>query len=151
MKVALEGGINAGEVAVQALAPEAGLRGSAAGVLTPRPSTPSSAWPRTRRSCTDPGACASTLRPRTHHHQHRATWGSQLAAQRLGPLMQATVPTPATASQLAASITFLLSDDGTNVNGAFLASEARMACCLLPAGRMRRCTRRSSRLRWRRY
>jgi NAD(P)-dependent dehydrogenase (short-subunit alcohol dehydrogenase family) len=44
-------------------------------------------------------------------------------AERLGPLMQATVPTPATAAQLAASITFLLSDDGTNVNGAILASD----------------------------
>ncbi|MET3920885.1 NAD(P)-dependent dehydrogenase (short-subunit alcohol dehydrogenase family) [Arthrobacter sp. UYEF20] len=52
-----------------------------------------------------------------------ATWGSQLAAVRLGPLMQSTVPTPATAAQLAASITFLLSDDGTNVNGAVLASD----------------------------
>jgi len=51
-----------------------------------------------------------------------ATWGSQLAAERLGPLMQVTVPTPATAAQLAASFTFLLSDDGTNVNGAILAS-----------------------------
>jgi hypothetical protein len=37
--------------------------------------------------------------------------------------MGATVPTPATAAQLAASITFLLSDDGTNVNGAILASD----------------------------
>ena len=37
--------------------------------------------------------------------------------------MQATVPTPATASQLAASITFLLSDDGTKINGANLASD----------------------------
>ena len=36
--------------------------------------------------------------------------------------MQATLPTSATAAQLAASITFLLSDDGTNVNGAILAS-----------------------------
>lgn len=52
-----------------------------------------------------------------------ANWGSQLAAERLGPLMQATVPTPATAAQLAASITFLLSDDGTNINGAILASD----------------------------
>ncbi|SDL18642.1 hypothetical protein SAMN04487916_106222 [Arthrobacter sp. ov407] len=52
-----------------------------------------------------------------------ANWGSQLAAERLGPLMQAAVPTPATAAQLAASITFLLSDDGTNINGAILASD----------------------------
>jgi NAD(P)-dependent dehydrogenase (short-subunit alcohol dehydrogenase family) len=48
------------------------------------------------------------------------TWRSQLAAERLGPLMQATVPTPATAAQ---PITYLLSDDGTNVNGAILASD----------------------------
>lgn len=52
-----------------------------------------------------------------------ATWGSQLAAERLGPLMQANVPSPATAAQLAASITFLLSDDATNINGAILASD----------------------------
>ena len=37
--------------------------------------------------------------------------------------MQATVPTPATAAQLAASITFLLSDDGTSVNGSIFASD----------------------------
>lgn len=52
-----------------------------------------------------------------------ANFGSRMAAERLGPLMQANVPTPATAAQLAASITFLLSDDGTNVNGAILASD----------------------------
>lgn len=52
-----------------------------------------------------------------------ADWVSQLAAERLGPLMQATVPAPATAAQLADSITFLLSDDGTNINGAILASD----------------------------
>ena len=32
-------------------------------------------------------------------------------------------PTPATAAQLAASTTFLLSDDATNVNGTILASD----------------------------
>jgi enoyl-[acyl-carrier-protein] reductase (NADH) len=37
--------------------------------------------------------------------------------------MQATVPTSATAAQLAASITFLLSDDGTNINGAILVTD----------------------------
>lgn len=52
-----------------------------------------------------------------------ANFGSQMAAERLGPLMQANIPTPASAAQLAASITFLLSDDGTNVNGAILASD----------------------------
>jgi NAD(P)-dependent dehydrogenase (short-subunit alcohol dehydrogenase family) len=52
-----------------------------------------------------------------------ANFGSQMAAERLGPLMKANIPAPATAAQLAASITFLLSDDGTNVNGAILASD----------------------------
>ncbi len=37
--------------------------------------------------------------------------------------MRATVPKPTTAAQLAAFITFLLSDDGTNINGAILASD----------------------------
>ncbi len=52
-----------------------------------------------------------------------ANFGSQMAAERLGPVMQANIPTPATAAQLAASITFLLSDDGTNINGSILASD----------------------------
>ena len=37
--------------------------------------------------------------------------------------MQATVPAPATAAQFSASITFLLKDDGTDVNAAILASD----------------------------
>jgi hypothetical protein len=53
----------------------------------------------------------------------QARFGSQLAAERLGPLMGVNIPAPATAAQLAASITFLLSDDGTNVNGVVLASD----------------------------
>jgi hypothetical protein len=46
-----------------------------------------------------------------------------MAAERLGPLLEATVPAPASAAQLAASITFLLSDDGTNINGSIIASD----------------------------
>lgn len=52
-----------------------------------------------------------------------ANFASQRGAARLGPYMQANVPAPATAAQLAASITFLLSDDGTNVNGVVLPSD----------------------------
>lgn len=47
---------------------------------------------------------------------------SQTGSARLGPF-QAAIPSVATAEQLAASITFLLSDDGVNVNGAVLASD----------------------------
>jgi NAD(P)-dependent dehydrogenase (short-subunit alcohol dehydrogenase family) len=49
---------------------------------------------------------------------HVSEWGSA----KLHPY-QMQIPTLATAEQLAASITFLLSDDGVNVNGVVLASD----------------------------
>ncbi|ASN20035.1 SDR family NAD(P)-dependent oxidoreductase [Arthrobacter sp. YN] len=51
-----------------------------------------------------------------------ATFRSELGTNRLGPFMQ-MIPPVAAASQLAASITFLLSDDGTNISGAVLPSD----------------------------
>ena len=116
--------LDAGTGSVVNVASEAGLRGSAAGAAYTASKhavvglTKNSAvmyGPRGLRfNAVAPGPTITNI---------VATWGSQLAAERLGPLMQATVPTPATAAQLAASITFLLSDDGTNVNGAILASD----------------------------
>ncbi|MGA0568313.1 SDR family NAD(P)-dependent oxidoreductase [Rathayibacter sp. KR2-224] len=47
---------------------------------------------------------------------------SQAGSARLQPF-QAAIPTVATAEQLAASITFLLSDDSVNINGAVLPSD----------------------------
>jgi len=47
---------------------------------------------------------------------------SEYGSGRLSPFQQA-IPTVATADQLAASITFLLSDDAVNINGAILASD----------------------------
>ncbi|MGI4896919.1 MAG: SDR family oxidoreductase, partial [Janthinobacterium lividum] len=49
---------------------------------------------------------------------------SEHAASLVGPIMQAVLPTPATAEQLAASITWLLSDDAVNVNGVILPSDS---------------------------
>lgn len=49
-------------------------------------------------------------------------FGSDLGTQRLGPFLR-MIPPVAEAAQLAASITFLLSDDGTNVSGAVLPSD----------------------------
>jgi len=51
-----------------------------------------------------------------------AGFASALGAERIGGLL-ATTPAPVLPEQLAASITFLLSDDGVNVNGAVLASD----------------------------
>jgi NAD(P)-dependent dehydrogenase (short-subunit alcohol dehydrogenase family) len=47
---------------------------------------------------------------------------SETGSQRLRPF-QSQIPTIASAEQLAASISFLLSDDGVNINGAILASD----------------------------
>lgn len=47
---------------------------------------------------------------------------SEKGSARLQPF-QSAIPTLATAEQLAASITFLLSDDGVNINGAILPSD----------------------------
>ncbi|GAB3631843.1 hypothetical protein GCM10027421_11960 [Microbacterium shaanxiense] len=47
---------------------------------------------------------------------------SEVGSARLAPFQQA-IPTVATAEQLAASITFLLSDDAVNINGAIVASD----------------------------
>jgi NAD(P)-dependent dehydrogenase (short-subunit alcohol dehydrogenase family) len=52
-----------------------------------------------------------------------APFHSAWAGERLGPIMQVTIPTPAQAEELAASITWLLSDDSANVNGAVLMSD----------------------------
>lgn len=48
---------------------------------------------------------------------------SRYAARRAGPVMQATMPAPAAAEPVAAAITWLLSDDSANVNGALLPSD----------------------------
>jgi NAD(P)-dependent dehydrogenase (short-subunit alcohol dehydrogenase family) len=47
---------------------------------------------------------------------------SQVGSARLAPFQQ-RIPTIATAEQLAASITFLLSDDAINITGAVLPSD----------------------------
>ncbi|ACL38756.1 short-chain dehydrogenase/reductase SDR [Pseudarthrobacter chlorophenolicus A6] len=116
--------LEAGGGSVVNVASEAGLRGSAAGAAYTASKhavvglTKNSAvmyGPRGLRfNAVVPGATITNI---------EANWGSELAAGRLGPLMQANIPAPATAAQLAASITFLLSEDGTNVNGAILASD----------------------------
>ncbi|MEO5993640.1 MAG: SDR family NAD(P)-dependent oxidoreductase [Arthrobacter sp.] len=116
--------LEAGSGSVVNVASEAGLRGSAAGAAYTASKhaviglTKNSAvmyGPKGLRfNAVAPGATLTNI---------EAIWGSQLAAERLGPLMGANIPAPATAAQLAASITFLLSEDGTNLNGAVLASD----------------------------
>ena len=52
-----------------------------------------------------------------------APFKSEHAMGVLGPIMQTTIPPVASAEQLAATITWLLSDDASNVNGTILPSD----------------------------
>lgn len=105
------------------VASEAALRGSAAGLAYTASKhavvgiTKSSAFLYAGRgirvNAVAPGPVATNI---------QATFASELGQERIGTLMQ-FIPPVAEAAQLAASITFLLSDDGTNVNGAILPSD----------------------------
>ncbi|MDP9986185.1 NAD(P)-dependent dehydrogenase (short-subunit alcohol dehydrogenase family) [Arthrobacter oryzae] len=116
--------LDAGTGSVVNVSSEAGLRGSAAGAAYTASKHAVNGLTRNSAVMYGPkGLRFNAVAPGATITNIVANWGSQLAAERLGPLMQANIPAPATAAQLAASITFLLSDDGTNVNGAILASD----------------------------
>jgi NAD(P)-dependent dehydrogenase (short-subunit alcohol dehydrogenase family) len=105
------------------IASEAALRGSAAGLAYTASKhavvgmTKSSAFMYAgegiRFNAVAPGPVATNI---------GATFASELGSERINPLL-ATLPPIAEPAQLAASITFLLSDDGTNVNGAIVPSD----------------------------
>jgi NAD(P)-dependent dehydrogenase (short-subunit alcohol dehydrogenase family) len=108
------------------VASEASLRGSAAGLAYTASKhavvgiTRSSAFMYAqlgiRVNAVAPGPVATNI---------EATFASELGQQRIGETLQTlqTLPPVAEPAQLAASITFLLSDDGTNVAGVILPSD----------------------------
>ncbi len=116
--------LEAGYGSIVNITSEAGLRGSAAGVAytaskhavigITKSSSVMYAPAGIRVNAVAPGATITNI---------EAKFASELAMGRLGPFMQTVIPTPATAAQLAASITFLLSRDGTNVTGVVLPSD----------------------------
>jgi NAD(P)-dependent dehydrogenase (short-subunit alcohol dehydrogenase family) len=113
----------AGSGSVVNVASEAGIRGSAAGLAYTASKhavvglTKSSAFMYTEKgirfNAVAPGPVATNI---------QANFASELGQARIGLAMQ-MLPPVAESSQLAASITFLLSDDGTNVSGAILPSD----------------------------
>jgi NAD(P)-dependent dehydrogenase (short-subunit alcohol dehydrogenase family) len=114
----------AGHGSIVNVASEAGLRGSAAGTAYTTSKhavvgfTKSTAFfymqSGIRCNAVAPGAVATNI---------EAPFNSQFAGERLGPYLQVNVPPVASAEELAAAITWLLSDDSTNVTGVVLPSD----------------------------
>ena len=116
--------IEAGHGSIVNVSSEAGLRGSAAGTAYTTSKhavigfTKSTAFFYTpsgiRCNAVAPGGVATNI---------EAPFRSQFGGERLGPYMQVNVPPIASADELAAAITWLLSDDSSNVSGAVLPSD----------------------------
>ncbi|MCS0499788.1 SDR family NAD(P)-dependent oxidoreductase [Protaetiibacter mangrovi] len=115
--------LEAGKGAIVNVASEAALRGSAAGLAYTTSKhavvglTKSTAFMYAGRNirvnAVAPGGTATNI---------EASFASELGAERITPLL-ALLPPVAMPDQLAASITWLLSDDATNVTGQVVASD----------------------------
>jgi NAD(P)-dependent dehydrogenase (short-subunit alcohol dehydrogenase family) len=115
--------LEAGSGSIVNVASEAALRGSAAGLAYTASKhavvgiTKSSAFMYAakgiRVNAVAPGPVATNI---------QASFASELGQQRIGAQLQ-SIPPVAEPAQLAASITFLLSDDGTNLTGVILPSD----------------------------
>lgn len=124
MRAALPLMLETGRGSIVNVSSEAGLRGSAAGAAYTVSKhaviglTRSSAVMYGRRGIRINAVCPGGTRTNIH-----AEFNSQLAVEVLAPLMQTNVTPIAEAEEVAAGITFLLSRDGTNINGAVLPSD----------------------------
>ncbi|MFC9935162.1 SDR family NAD(P)-dependent oxidoreductase [Glutamicibacter sp. NPDC127525] len=115
--------LEAGQGNVVNVASEAGLRGSAAGIAYT--ASKHAVIGMTKNSAVmygKKGLRFNAVAPGAVQTNIEAPMASEFAQQVIPPLM-GIIPGMATASQLAASITFLLSEDSTNINGVVLASD----------------------------
>ncbi len=120
--------LDAGSGSIVNVSSEAGLRGSAAGTAYTTSKhavngfTKSTAFFYTPRgircNAVAPGGVATNI---------EGSFRSTFAAERIGPFLQVNVPPVATPGQLAAAVTWLLSDDAANVSGVVLACDGGWA------------------------
>ena len=104
-------------------ASEAALRGSAAGVAYTASKHAVAGLTKSSAFMYGPsGIRVNAVAPGPTITNIEASFGSPLGADRIQNAM-AIMPDPVEADALAASITFLLSDDGVNVNGIIMASD----------------------------
>ena len=113
--------IDRGSGSIVNVGSEAGLRGSAAG--TPYTTSKHAVNGFTRSTAffyTPKGVRCNAVAPGPVATSIEAPFRSEWAGQRLGPLFQTNIPRVARPEELAAAITWLLSDDASNVSGSIL-------------------------------
>jgi NAD(P)-dependent dehydrogenase (short-subunit alcohol dehydrogenase family) len=116
--------IEAGSGSIVNISSEAGLRGSAAGAAYTASKHAVVGLTKSISFYYSPkGVRANAVAPGPVATNISAPMLSEWAAQRVGPIMMANVTTPVPPEQLAATITWLLSDDSANVTGVVLASD----------------------------
>jgi NAD(P)-dependent dehydrogenase (short-subunit alcohol dehydrogenase family) len=116
--------LEAGRGAIVNVSSEAGFRASASGVAYAASKAAVNSLTRSTALFYRPqGIRCNAVAPGPVATSIEAPWMSSLAGQVLGPIMQATIPPIARAEELAAAITWLASDDASNVNGAILACD----------------------------
>lgn len=114
----------AGTGSIVNVSSEAGLRGSAAGTTyTTSKHAVNGFTKSTAFFYTPSGVRCNAVAPGGVATNIEAPFLSQFAGERLGPFLQVNVPPVATPEQLAAAITWLLSNDSLNVSGVILASD----------------------------
>src|SRR5215212_2968903 len=123
-RAVLPGMLAAGGGAIVNVSSEASLRASASGAAyTASKHALNGLTKSTAVFYKGNGVRANAVAPGPVATNIEAPFKSEHAAGVLGPIMQTTVPPVATAEQLAATITWLLSDDASNVNGVILPSD----------------------------
>lgn len=113
--------LEAGGGAIVNVSSEASLRGSAAGVAyTASKHAVNGLTKSTAFFYQSRGIRANAVVPGGVITNIEGAFRSEQAAAIVGPVLQATLPSVATAEQVASAITFLLSGDAANINGAIL-------------------------------
>jgi len=114
----------AGGGAIVNVSSEASLRGSAAGVAyTASKHAVNGLTKSTAFFYKGQGVRANAVVPGGVLTNIEGSFRSEQAAAVVSPVLQATLPSVATPEQVAAAITFLLSDDAANINGAILPTD----------------------------
>jgi len=116
--------LEAGSGSIVNVASEASLRGSAAGAAYTASKHAIAGFTKSTAFFYGPkGVRTNAVAPGPTITNIEGAMKSELAAQRVGPILQVVIPAPVTADILANSITWLLSDDAANVNGVILPSD----------------------------